>query len=165
MVHHSWGVKRFTNIFIKTGFKKNSRNWFLLENVFQSIEFLKQSIECDSYFCYYWNLWLGQLTVNSIDWMVCLINWTVTDKLFLKLIWVFKGMVTIIFSYLRLSKNIPWDFLSEIERPFCVIILFTKLFKSKNLQERESLKHPWVRFLQLWFWTKAKSSTPDLHYL
>jgi len=76
MVHHSWGVKRFTNIFIKTSFKKNSLNWFLLKKIFQSIEFLKQSIEWDRYFYYYWNLWLSQLTVNSVYWMVCSINWT-----------------------------------------------------------------------------------------
>jgi len=118
-----------------------------------------------SYFCYNWNLWLGQLTVNSINWMVCSINWTVTAKLFLKLIWVFKGMSTIIFSYQKLSKSIPWDFLREIYCPFYAIIILAKLFKLRNLQERESLKHPWVRFLQLWFWTKAKSSTPDLHSL
>jgi len=118
-----------------------------------------------SYFSYNWNLWLDQLTVNSIDWMVCLINWTVTAKLFLNLIWVFKGTRTIIFSYKKLLTSIPWDFLSEIQRPFCAIIILAKLFKSRNLQERESLKHHWVRFLRLWFWTKAKSSTPDLHSL
>jgi len=138
MVHHSWGAKRFTNIFIKTGFKKNSPNWFLLEKAFQSIEFLKQSIECDSYFCYYWNFWLGQLTVNSIDWMVCSINWTVTAKLFLKLIWVFKGMDTIIFSNLRFSKSILWDFLVRYSAPF-VRLSFHKAFQKQETSKNVNL--------------------------
>jgi len=133
MVHHSEVLKRFKNIFIKIVFKKNSPNCFFAGKGF-SINWISKTIDWMwqlfllqleyNYFCYNWNLWLGQLTVNSIDWMVCSINWTVTAKLFLKLIWVFKGMGIIIFSNLRLSKSTPWDFLSEIEHPFCAIILW-----------------------------------------
>jgi len=61
-------LKRFTNIFVKTIFKKNSPNYFLLEKVFQSIEFLKQSIECDSYFCYNWNTVIS-VTTEIFDWV------------------------------------------------------------------------------------------------
>ena len=57
----------------------------MLEKGFQSIEFLKQSIECDSYFCYNWNtvmaittenFWLGQTNgqIQSIEWYVQLIE-------------------------------------------------------------------------------------------
>jgi len=35
-------------------------------------------------------------------------------------------------------------------------------FSNKKPQRTWILKHPRVRFLRLWFWTKAKSSTPDL---
>jgi len=51
--------------------------------------------------------------------MDCSINWIVTAKLFLKMIWVFKGMSSIIFSYQKLSKSIPWDFLREILPLLC----------------------------------------------
>jgi len=132
-------LKRFTNIFVKTVFKKNSPNYFLLEKVFQSIEFLKELIECDSYFCYNWNLWMGQLTVNSIDWMVCSINWTVTGKLFLKLIWVFKGMGTIIFSWSKTFEKHSLRFSKWDRTPILCDHPLGKLFKSRNLQERESL--------------------------
>ena len=101
-------LKRFTIIFIKIVFNKNSPNCFCWKKVFQSIEFPIQSIECDSYFYYNWiQLFLVQLksltgsTVNSIDLMVCSINWTVTAKLFLKLIWVFKGMRIITFRIIK----------------------------------------------------------------
>ena len=63
--------------------------------------------------------------------MVCSINWIVTTKLFLKLIWVFKGLQNIIFSYQKLSKSIPWDFLKEI-LPLLCDHHFSKAFQIKK---------------------------------
>ena len=41
---------------------------FFLENGFQSIEFPKQSIECDSYFCYNRNT-VMIVTIENFDWV------------------------------------------------------------------------------------------------
>ena len=61
-------LKRFTKIFIKIVFNKNNPKCFCWKKVFQSIEFLKQSIECDSYFCYNRNTVMA-VTTESFDWV------------------------------------------------------------------------------------------------
>jgi len=129
---------------------------------------------CDSYFYYNWiQLFLVQLksltrsTVNSIDWMVCSINWTMTAKLFLKLIWVFKGMRIITFRIIKTKtfKKHSLRFSKREIAPF-VRSSFWQSFSNQETSKNVNLwSILWVRFLRLWFWTKAKSSTPDLHSL
>jgi len=62
-----------------------------------------------------------------------------TTKLFLKLIWVFKGMATIIFRYLRFFEKHSLRFSKWDTMPLLCDHSLEKFFKSRNLQERESL--------------------------
>jgi len=74
-------LKRFTKIFIKTVFNKNNPKMFLLENDFQSIEFPKQSIECDSYFCYNRNTVMA-VTTENFDWVKLTVKFNRLNGLF-----------------------------------------------------------------------------------
>ena len=75
-------LKRFIKIFIKTVFNKNNPKCFCWKIFFQSIEFLNQSIKCDSYFCFNWNTVMAVTTelgqtngqIQSIEWFVQLIK-------------------------------------------------------------------------------------------
>jgi len=108
-----------------------------IENLFNQLNAWNNWLNCDSYFCYKWNLWLSLLTVNSIDWMIYLVNWNSDNYAVLKLIWLYKGVGTIILPTLRFLKNallrIPW----EKKHPFCANT-FDIDFQTRNLKERES---------------------------
>jgi len=54
---------------------------FLLENGFQSIEFPKQSIECDSYFCYNRNTVMA-VTTENFDWVKLMVKFNRLNGLF-----------------------------------------------------------------------------------
>jgi len=54
---------------------------FLLENGFQSIEFPKQSIECDNYFCYNRNTVMA-VTTENFDWVKLTVKFNRLNGLF-----------------------------------------------------------------------------------
>ena len=109
---------------------------FSIDWIFKTIDWMWQLFLLQqkySYGCYNWKLWLGQTKIQSIEWLVQLIEF-----------WQLKQFVKTDFGYLKewesslsklskqaLSKSIPWVFLREI-LPLLCDHHFCKAFQIKK---------------------------------